>query len=193
MVTNHGDMKGDAMRRRTIQVWLVFALIPTMLVVFDRPSFSATSAERETLHGVEALNVLVRVKMQDAGAQSLGITQEKLQKDLEQTLTTAGIRVAPNVRPYLLLSVSMISISHPRIDGILAYVYTAQLKFRQGAIIDSTGTRASATTWDEIRFGASSPTQNLDSRFRKSINALVTSFVNDYLTANSAKGAGRED
>jgi len=186
-------MKGDAMRGSRNPFWLVFALIATMIAGLDTPSFSATSSERETLHGVEALNVLVRVKTQDAGARSLGITQEKLQKDLEETLTTAGIKVAPNARPYLLLSVSMISISHPRIDGILAYVYTAQLKFRQGAIIDSTGTRATATTCDEIRFGASSPTKNLDSRIRKSIKALVSSFVNDYLTANSAKGLGNKD
>jgi hypothetical protein len=186
-------MKGDAMRGSRNQLWLVLALIATMLAVFDKPSFSATSEERETLRGVEALRVIVRVRMADADAQSLGITQEGLQADLEKTLTTAGIKVAPNVKPYLLLSVSMISISHPRIDGVLAYVYTAQLKFRQGALIDSTGTRATATTWDEVRFAASSPMKNLDSRIRKSINILVSSFVNDYLAANSETGPGKED
>jgi hypothetical protein len=87
----------------------------------------------------------------------------------------------------------MISISHPRIDGILAYVYTAQLKFRQGALIDSTSSRATATTWDEVRFAASSPTKNLDSRIRKSLGTLVSAFVNDYLAANSGKGPGKED
>jgi hypothetical protein len=131
--------------------------------------------------------------MADAGGQGLGLTQEKLEKDLEKTLTTAGIKIAPNVKPYLLLSFSIISISHPRIDGILAYVYTAQLKFRQGALIDSTGTRATATTWDEVRFAASSPTKNLDRRIRKSINTLVSSFVNDYLAANSKRSPGEED
>ena len=181
------------MRESRNQVRLVFALIATMLVVLDAPSFSATSEERETLRGVEALRVIVRVRMADAGAQSMGLTQERLQKDLEATLTGAGIRVAGNVKPYLLLSFSMISISHPRIDGILAYVYTAQLKFRQGALIDSTGTRATATTWDEVRFAASSPTKNLDRRIMQSINALVGSFVDDYLAANSGRGPANED
>ena len=181
------------MRGSRNQFWLVLALIATMLVVFEQSSFSATSEEGKTLRGVESLRVIVRVRMADKDAQSLGITQEKLQKDLEETLTKAGIKVAPNVKPYLLLSFSMISISHPRIDGVLAYVYTAQLKFRQGALIDSTGTRATATTWDEVRFSATSPTKNLDSRIRKSINTLVSSFANDYLTAHSAKGLENED
>ena len=181
------------MRGGKDQLWMVLAVIAATVVIFDTPAFSATSEERETLRGVEAVRVLVRVRMADTGAQSLGLTQEKLQKDLEETLTSAGIKVAPNVKPYLLLSFSMISISHPRIDGILAYVYTAQLKFRQGALIDSTGTRATATTWDEVRFAASSPTKNLDSRIRRSISALVSAFVNDYLAANSGAGPVKED
>ena len=181
------------MRGGKDQPWMVLAVVAAIVVILDAPAFSATSEERETLRGVEGLRVLVRVRIADEGAQSLGLTQEKLQKDLEATLSTAGIKVAPNVKPYLLLSFSMISISHPRIDGILAYVYTAQLKFRQGALIDSTGTRATATTWDEVRFAASSPTKNLDSRIRKSVSALVGAFVNDYLAANSGKVRGKED
>jgi hypothetical protein len=86
------------------------------------------------------------------------------------------------------MSVSLISISHPTVDGILAYVYTAQLKFRQGAVIDSTGKRASVTTWDETRFGAATPAQYLDIRIRQSINTLVSAFVKDYLSQNPAKG-----
>lgn len=180
-------MKGSVNR-----LVVVIALIMTMLVVLDQPSFSAESREKETLRGVEAFDVLVRVRAGDAGAKKLGITQDQLQADLETTLKKAGIKVVRNAGPYLLLSVSIISISHPRIDGILAYVSSAQLKFRQGAVLDTTGTRATVTTWDEIRFGARSPTKYLDKRIRGSIGALVDIFVKDYLAVNSVKGPGKQ-
>lgn len=170
---------------------LVFALIMNLLVVLDKPSFSAESKEMETLRGVKAFDVFVRVRAGDAGAKKLGITQDQLQTDLEIKLKKAGIEVVRNAGPYLLLSVSIISISHPRIDGILAYVSSAQLKFRQGTVLDTTGTRATVTTWDEIRFGARSPSKYLDKHIRGSIGVLVDSFVADYLAVNSAKGPGR--
>ena len=155
-----------------------------MLMVFCQPALSATSSEMETLRGVEALNVLVTTRIGDAGAKGLGITKELIQADTERTLTKAGIKVAKNARPYLLVSLSIISISHPTVDGILAYVYTAQIKFRQGAVLDSTGTRASVTTWDETRYGASTPTKNMRAQIRGSISALVGEFAKDYKTAN---------
>ena len=172
---------------------LVFALIMNLLVVLDKPSFSAESGEKETLRGVNGFDVFVRVRAGDAGADQLGITQDQLQTDLQTTLKKAGIRVMKNAGPYLLLSVSLISISHPRVDGILAYVSSVQLKFRQRAVLDTTGTPATVTTWDEIRFGARSPTKHLEERFRKSIDVLVDSFVNDYLAANSVKGPERNN
>jgi hypothetical protein len=70
------------------------------------------------------------------------------------------------------------------VDGNLAHVHTAQIKFRQGAVIDSTGTRASVTTWDETRFGAATPTKNMNARIRTSLNTLVGEFVKDYLAEN---------
>ena len=158
-----------------------------MILVFSKPSFCGTSAERETLRGVKALNVVVKARIGDEGAKGLGISQGQLQADMEQTLRKAGIQVARNARPYLLLSVSLLSISHPTVKGVLAYVYTAQLKFRQGAVLDSTGTRASVTTWDETRFGAATPTKDLDKRIRKSVNALVGAFVEDYVAENPAQ------
>ncbi len=163
---------------------LVLIFIAFVMLVLPRASFSSTSSEAETLRGVKALNVVVKARIGDEGAKGLGITQEQLQADVEQSLRQAGIRVAGNVRPYLLLSVSLFSISHPTVKGVLAYVYTAQLKFRQGAVLDSTGTRASVTTWDETRFGAATPTKDLDKRIRKSVNALVGAFVKDYLAEN---------
>ncbi len=177
-------MKGDVMKSITDPLLLVPVLIATMILVLAEPSFSATSAERETLRGVKALNVLVKARLDDKGAKALGITDAQLKADTEKTLKEAGIKVAGNVRPYLLLVVSVISISHPTVDGILAYVYTAQLKFRQGGIIDSTGTRASVTTWDETRFGATTPATYLDVRMRQTINTLVDVFVRDYLAVN---------
>ncbi len=172
------------MKYSTNPLFVVPVLIATMILVFDQPSFSATSSERETLRGVAALNVLVATRIGDEGAKGLGITKDQIQADAETTLTKAGIKVAKNVRPYLLVSLSIISISHPTVDGILAYVYTAQIKFRQGAVIDSTGTRSSVTTWDETRFGAVTPTKNLNARIRNSIKNLVGEFVQDYLAEN---------
>jgi hypothetical protein len=157
-----------------------------LILVFPRPSTPATSAERDTLRGVHAVNVLVKARLGDKGSKVLGITEEHLRADTEATLKNAGIQVDGNARPYLLLSVSLISISHPTVDGILAYVYTAQLKFRQGAVIDSTGKRASVTTWDETRFGAATPAKYLDIRIRQSINALAAEFVKDYRAVNPA-------
>lgn len=177
-------MKGDAMRGSTNPLLLVLVLLTTMILVVPEPSLSATSAERDTLRGVKALNVLVKARLGDKGAQALGITDAQLKADTEKTLREAGIHVAGNVRPYLLLVVSIISISHPTVDGILAYVYTAQLKFRQGGVIDSTGERASVTTWDETRFGATTPATYLDVRLRQTINTLVDVFVRDYLAVN---------
>jgi hypothetical protein len=180
----HAAMKGDTMQYSTRSRLLVPFLMSVMLLLSTQPSFSATSAEMETLRGVEALNVLVTTRIGDAGAQGLGITKEQIQADTERTLTKAGVKVAKNVRPYLLVSLSIISISHPTVDGILAYVYTAQIKFRQGAVLDSTGTRASVTTWDETRYGASTPTKNMNAQIRGSISGLVGEFARDYLTAN---------
>ena len=177
-------MKGDAMKYSASSLFIAPALIATTILVFAQPSFSATSAERETLRGVETLNVLVTTRIGDDGAKSLGITNDQIQADTEQTLTKAGIKVAKNVSPYLLVSLSIISISHPTVDGILAYVYTAQVKFRQGAVIDSTGERASVTTWDETRYGASTPTKYMNAQIRGSISALVGEFAKDYQAAN---------
>lgn len=172
------------MKGSTNRFLLVPILLAAVILVPAVPAYSATKAEKETLRGVKALNVLVKARLDDKEVKKLGITPEQLQADTEQTLRNAGIEVAKNARPYLLLSVSIISISHPLVDGVLAFVYTAQLKFRQGAVIDSTGERASVTTWDETRFGAATPAKYLDRRFRKSINALVGVFVEDYLAQN---------
>jgi hypothetical protein len=177
-------MKGGAMKYSTNSLFVVPLLIATVILVSSQPSLSATTAEMETLRGVPALNVLVTTRIGDKGAQGLGITKEQIQADTMKTLTKAGIKVAKNVRPYLLVSLSIISISHPTVDGILAYVYTAQIKFRQGAVLDSTGTRASVTTWDETRYGASTPTKNMNAQIRGSISALVGEFAKDYQTAN---------
>jgi L-lactate permease len=177
-------MKGGAMKYSTNPLFVVPVLIATMILVFDQPSFSATSSEKETLRGVGSLNVLVTTRIDDKGAKGLGITNGQLQADAEETLTKAGIKVAKNVSPYLLVSLSIISISHPTVNGILAYVYTAQIKFRQGAVIDSTGTRASVTTWDETRYGASTPTKNMNAQIRASVSTLVAEFAKDYQTAN---------
>ena len=177
-------MKGSAMKYSTNPLFVVPVLIVTMILLFDQPCYSGTSAERETLRGVAALNVLVTTRIGDAGAKGLGITKEQIHADTVKTLTKAGIKVAKNVRPYLLVSLSIISISHPTVDGILAYVYTAQIKFRQGAVIDSTGTRASVTTWDETRYGASTPTKNMNAQIRASIRTLVGEFAKDYQAAN---------
>ena len=173
------------MRRSVARAGIVFALTVGMLAVLDKPCFSAESQERETLRGVEALDVFVRVRAGDAGAKKLGITQERIHRDLEERLRKAGIKVVKDVGPYLLLSVSIISISHPTVDGILAYLSSEQLKFRQGAVLDANGKRATVTTWDEIRFGARSPTKYLDRQIRQSIDTLVDAFVKDYLAANA--------
>ena len=173
------------MKYSTNPLFVVPLLIATMLPVFDQPVFSATSVERETLRGVTALNVLVTTRIDDEGAKRLGITKDQIQADTEQILTKAGIKVARNVRPYLLVTLSIISISHPTVDGILAYVYTAQIKFRQDAVIDSTGTRASVTTWDETRYGASTPTKNMNAQIRTYIRTLVMEFAKDYQAANA--------
>ncbi len=177
-------MKGGAMKYSTTPLFVVPILIATMILVLAQPSLSATSAERATLRGVTALNVIVTTRIDDEGAKRLGVTEAQIQADTEATLTKAGIKVAKNVRPYLLVSLSIISISHPAVDGILAYVYTAQIKFRQGAVIDSTGTRESVTTWDETRFGAATPTKDMNTRIRTSIRTLVGEFAKDYQTAN---------
>ncbi len=177
-------MKGIFMKGRTNPLSIVPILISVAVLALADPCFSTTSAERDTLRGVEALNVLAKVRLGDEGARALGITDAQLKTDTEKTLEEAGIKVAGNVRPYLLLVVSVISISHPTVDGILAYVYTAQLKFRQGGVIDSTGERANVTTWDETRFGATTPATYLDVRLRQTINTLVDVFVRDYLAVN---------
>jgi L-lactate permease len=176
--------KGGAMNKSTSSFSVV--LIPALLMWFVSagPCFSATSAERESLRGVQALRVLVKAAFPDEAARALGITEEQLRADAEQTLRKAGIHVADHAGPYLLLSVSILSISHPKVQGTFTYVYTAQLKFRQGAVIDSNGIRASVITWDETRFGASTPTQRLNALIRQSINALVGAFVSDFHAAN---------
>jgi hypothetical protein len=172
------------MKGRVNRPDIAFALIVVLLAVLDQPAFSAESQERESLQGIESFGVFVRVRAGDAGARKLGITQDQLQRDLEERLRKAGIGVVENVRPYLLLSVSIISISHPTVDGILAYLSSVHLKFRQGAVLDTSGMRATVTTWDEIRFGARSPTKYLDRQIRQSAGTLVDAFVNDYLAAN---------
>jgi|GEM_PF-5944950 len=172
------------MKYSTNSLFVVPVLIAIMILLFAQPCFSATSAEKDTLRGVKSLNVIVTTRIGDEGAKRLGITQDQIQADTERTLTKAGIKVAKNVRPYLLVSLSIISISHPTVDGILAYVYTAQIKFRQGAVIDSTGTRASVTTWDETRYGASTPTKNMNAHIRGSIRTLVSEFAKDHQAAN---------
>jgi len=176
--------KGGAMKYGTSSLCVVPVLIATMILVLAQPCFSATADERDTLRGVEALNVLVTTRIGDEGAKRLGITKDQIQADTVATLTKAGIKVSKDVRPYLLVSLSIISISHPTVDGILAYVYTAQIKFRQGAVIDSTGMRASVTTWDETRYGASTPTKNMNAQIRASIRTLVSEFAKDYQMAN---------
>jgi hypothetical protein len=173
------------MRNTGYGLGLAVGLLVAILAVGDGPAFSAQEREKKTLRGVEGFDVFVRVRARDAGAKALGVTQEQVQRDLEARLEKARIRVVRNARAHLLLSVSIISISHPRVDGILAYVSTAQLKFRQGAVLEGSGAKATVTTWDEIRFGATSPTKNMDKRIRKSIGSLVDVFVQDYLEANA--------
>jgi L-lactate permease len=172
------------MKQSATSFSLVLILASIALVMSSRPCLSATSAEKGTLRGVQGLRVIVKAAFPDEAARTLGITEDQLKADTEHTLRKAGIQVADQAGPYLLLSVSVLSISHPRVEGTLTYVYTAQIKFRQGAVIDANGIRASVTTWDETRFGASTPTQQLNALIRQSINALVGAFVSDFRAAN---------
>ena len=128
-------MKGGAMKYSTNPLFVVPVLIATMILVFARPSFSATSSERETLRGVAALNVLVTTRIGDEGAKRLGITKDQIQADTEQTLTKAGIKVAKNVRPYLLVSLSIISISHP-LSFLASSAANSKITFTPTAILE---------------------------------------------------------
>jgi hypothetical protein len=156
-----------------------------MLFFSDGPVFSAEELERETLRGVKGFDLFVRVRARDAGAKQLGITQDLVRRDVEERLEKAQVKPVRNAGAHLIVTVSILSISHPRVDGILAYVTTVQMKFRQGAVLDTTGTRAAVTTWDEIRFGATSPTKNLDKQIRRYIGDLADVFLHDYLAANT--------
>jgi len=172
-------MTGSATRR-----FFVLAVTASLLAIVGKPSFSAESKERNTLRGAGALKVFVRLRTGDAAATRLGITQDQLQTDLEKKLQKAGIPLSKNAGSYLVLSVSILSISHPTVQGILAYVSTAHLKFLQGATLEANGQRATVTTWDEVRFGAMSPAKNLDQRIRGSIGGLADKFIEDYLAEN---------
>ena len=138
--------------------------------------------ERDTLRGVEGVNVVV----EELGSEveRAGLTETQLQTDVELRLRKAGIRVltyeervgTPG-RPSLYINVNVMLKS----DGLA--VYAIRVALHQTASLETDGSRPIVATWSVASIGSVSRIRFVDT-IRNDVRDGVDDFINAYLSVH---------
>jgi hypothetical protein len=161
-------------------ITMVFALvIPT---AFGHASDG--KSERETLRGVKALSVIVYDL--DYEFEEYGLTQDRIQKDLEAKLRTAGIRVLSKEESMKVPGAPCFGLMIGALRAFTAkdtefYFISTVIKLRQNVYLERMPKNkvSGITTWSNTRFGI-----NFAHNIRSEVDAAIDRFITAYLSVN---------
>ena len=160
--------------RRFIFVTIVIFLLPF-------PSSAQLLDQRETLRGINAIDVVVEDLIE--ASSGTGVTVENIKTDVEVKLRSAGILIIRDSFKHLYVNVNIMKISESQ------YAYTTDIEFRQFAqLINRNNKKTSiVTTWETGGMGivGSARTRGI----REAVGDYVDIFINDFLTVNSRTSA----
>lgn len=141
-------------------------------------------SERETLRGVKALSVIVYDL--DYEFEEYGLTQEKIQKDLEAKLRTAGIKVlskeeSMKVREAPLLGLMIGALRAFTAKDTEFYYISTVIKLRQNVYLERMPKNKvpGIATWSNTRFGI-----NFAHNIRSEVDDAIDKFITAYLSVN---------
>jgi len=175
--------------RNTKRVTLI---ITAALIILTPLSVKAEyiTDTKDTLRGIK--NILVVVKIFSQEAQKYALTKDKIQKDIELKLETAGIEIIPlknypTLKPYLLIKINT---AYNRL-GLFAYSSLVELK--QLVFLGSSPDLSfDAITWSKIKTGTAKE-RELEETVRSSVKDLMDTFINDYLTVNPKQNSNLQE
>jgi hypothetical protein len=161
----------------------VVMVILMILTCFDLSLAQTRDQQRESLRGIQGVEVVIEDMRPDVQAD--GLSQEAIRAAVELILRSNGIRVVAHsenmktpASPYLYVRVSTSNHS----SDIFAYAVTVAF-MQKVSLVHSTQHMMSAATWEKGSIGTTS-----HSNIRQVINSVaskVKEFSNDFLAANS--------
>jgi hypothetical protein len=156
------------------------ALALVMLLVLQGVSHALTQ-EQKVLVGLKGVEVVIEQMQPEA--ESLGLTKEQLQTDVELRLRKAGIKVLTKREalfmpgmPWLYVNVNTLVRS-----GFPLLAYSVRVILNENVTL-ANGFQTVGTIWSSETTG-NVGTQRI-SQIRESVGDLVDGFINDYLAAN---------
>ena len=161
--------------------YVVIAMLMA-LVCFDLSMAQTRDQQRESLRGLQGVEVVIEDMRADAQAD--GLSQEAIRTAVEHILRSNGIRVLTQseslktpAAPYLYVKAATYNHSSD------LYAYAVTVEFMQKvSLVGRPHQMMSATTWEKGGVGTTSP-----SNMRQVINSVeskVKEFANDFLAVN---------
>ncbi len=170
----------------------VILIITAALIILTPLSVKAEyfTDAKGTLRGIKSILVVVKIFSREA--QKNALTKDKIQKDIELKLETAGIEIIPlknypTLKPYLLIKINT---AYNRL-GLFAYSSLVELK--QLVFLGSSPELSfDAITWSKIKTGTAKERQ-LEDTVRSSVKDLMETFINDYLRVNPKRNSNLQE
>ena len=162
-------------------------IITVMTVLLSSSGFGYATdgtSEEKTLRDVKALYVIVHGL--DYEFEEYGLTQNKIQKDFEAKLRTAGIEVLTRDEslkepgaPFLSLMVGTLRAFTTKDTEF--YFISIVIKFRQNVYLERVPKKKvpGITTWSNTRFGI-----NFVHNIRSEVDGAIDKFIRAYLSVN---------
>jgi hypothetical protein len=162
-------------------------MITMVFVVLSPTAFGQASdgnSERQTLRGVKALSVTVYDL--DYESEEYGLTQNKVQKDLEAKLRTAGIKVLSKEESMKVSGTPRLGLMIGALRAFTAkdtefFFISTVIKLRQNVYLERMPKNkvSGITTWSNTRFGI-----NFVHNIRSEVDAAIDTFIAAYLSVN---------
>jgi hypothetical protein len=160
-------------------------LLAVVVITISCPTWAGATdlIPRESLKGLNGINVLIEQLRPEV--ETLGLTREQLQSDVELRFRMAGIRVASNDEEGL-LTVSLTGAGTPR-GGRKSWYFSLLVSYSQlVSLVRAPDIRVVGTTWSRGFVGRVWE-QELIRTLRDTVSDLVDEFINDYLAVNPKK------
>ena len=163
-----------------------FMIIAAFALLIPTSTGHATDgeSERETLRGVKALSVIVYDL--DYEFEEYGLTQDKIQKDLEAKLRKAGIEVLSKEERMKVSGTPRLDLMIGALRAFTAkdtefYFISTVIKLRQDVYLERMPkSRVSGiATWSNTRFGI-----NFANNIRSEVDGAIDKFITAYLSVN---------
>ena len=178
------------MNRREVVVFIF--VIAAMISMSGAPAFGAMTADdedsRATLQGLKGMSVSVIIENHIEELEKLGLLKEVIQRDVEDTIKSAGIPVVSEQEdagipgmPQLIVSLGMF-ISSSQVKVI---AYTIQVELRQQIYLArDSKIKTKAGTWKIGGIGLDLLNEGMVTRMRSHIDDNLERFVRAYQSAN---------